>query len=264
MTQEQVFRSIYTRLAKEGKIVDDPGKKIIEVENMEFDLPAYYRWVNFEARKLSLSYTKREFRWYLKADRYDLSIVPHAKIWGGLVTADNAINSNYGQYLFAGNPSQFDYIIKTLTKSKESKRAAMSILSKNHILSGDKDLPCTYSLSFRIRDNKLNMSVRMRSNDAIYGVGSDIPCFSFIHEMVYVTLKETYPDLEIGNYHHSSDSFHCYEKHFSMLAEIVSGSSYKEIICPKISCKNEVKFLLKANFENIPETYLFSKWLSDK
>ena len=34
------------------------------------------------------------------------------------------------------------------------------------------------------------MTVRMRSQDAIFGMTNDAANFSFIHEMIYVTLRD--------------------------------------------------------------------------
>ena len=51
-------------------------------------------------------------------------------------------------------------------------------------MSNDKDKICTYSISFRIRKNKLNMTVNMRSNDFILGTQIDFFQFSVIQEML--------------------------------------------------------------------------------
>jgi len=171
------------------------------------------------------------------------------------------INSNYGQYIF-GDCKQFDNVIDTLKEDKDSRRASIVILSKEHLLSVTNDVPCTYSINFRIRKNKLNMTVRMRSQDAIYGIGNDAPTFSFIHEMMWNALKEFYLELEYGMYHHSADSFHVYERHFKMLDKIVLNDKYEDVECPEISGPEEVKFIRSMNFTKIPKKFKFSLWLN--
>lgn len=262
MTEEQTFRDIYKKLSLEGKITSPRGLKVLEIENFSYEFPPYCRFISFDARKLSIDYIKREFQWYLKGDNQDLSICEHAKLWTKMVTDRGTINSNYGFYIFGGY-NQFEYAKNTLIEDKDSRRAAIMILNPSHTTSSDADRPCTYSINFRIRENKLNMTVRMRSQDAIYGMGNDIPSFSFIHEMMWLTLKEKYPELEYGNYFHSSDSFHIYEKHFQMLSEICTDSGYSIVDCPKISGKEEVDFLKRMHFtkEKVPENYLFTRWL---
>ena len=106
------------------------------------------------------------------------------------------------------------------------------------------------------------MTVRMRSQDAWYGMGNDIPCFSFIHEMMWLSLKERYPELEYGIYHHSVDSFHIYQKHYEGLKQIIEGSEYIRVYCPMIKDKTEVDFLKKVDFSTIPKRYNFSNWLN--
>jgi len=257
-----IFKEIYKRLIENGKDCFPRGLRTKEIENFSYIFPPYVRFANFEDRKLKLNYIKKEFLWYLKGDKFDVSITQYAKVWKDFINIDGSINSNYGQYIFGEN-NQFDKVVDCLSKDKDSRRAVIMILQPYHLLNLDmKEVPCTYCLSFRIRNNKLNMSVKMRSQDAWFGFGSDIPCFSFIHEMIYVVLKNKYNDLEYGDYFHSVDSFHVYEKHFDMIKKISAGvSNYSFVSCPQISSLNEVVFLRKGDFSNIPFSFKFSEWL---
>jgi thymidylate synthase len=261
MKSEETFRDIYRSLWNNGRFYSPRGMKVLEIENFFYILPPYVRFANFESRKLSLDYIKREFLWYLRADKYDTRIEKYAKMWTEVKTHEGVINSNYGQYLF-GEYGSFRYVTLTLENDKDSRRACMTILKSDHLYLNNPDIPCTYALSFRIRDNKLNMTVRMRSQDAILGMGSDAPAFSFIHEMVYEVLLKTYPDLQPGNYYHSADSFHVYERHLGILEKICNEDKYKEIKCPKILDYREVEFLLANHFEAIPPEFKFAQWLN--
>jgi len=255
------FKNIFENLKEFGSICSPRGMKIIELENFTYEFPPYVRFCNFKSRKLNLQYIKDEFKWYLKGDLHDLSITEKAKMWKALVTPGGTINSNYGHYIFGmGN---FYRVAQGLIKDKDSRRESITILDNTHCFSNPSDLPCTYSLNFRIRNNRLNMSVCMRSQDSIYGMGNDAPCFSFIHEMLYVYLKDTYKDLKYGNYFHYANSFHIYERHFEMLKKITGEDEYISINCPEISCKEEVEFLIKHDFTNIPENFEFTKWLNE-
>lgn len=263
MIDKLEFYNIYKNLKQKGKECYPRGLKVLEIENFNYELSPYVRFTSFDARNINLNYIKTEFLWYLKGDKYDLSICNHAKIWSDIInTDDNSINSNYGQYIF-GSQMQFNYVINELIKDKDSRRASIVILNKDHLKLESKDTPCTYSINFRIRENKLNMSINMRSQDAIFGMTNDAACFSFIHEMVYIYLKDTYKDLEYGIYHHNVDSFHVYERHFNMLDNLLK-SEYTLIECPKISSKDEVDTLMNLhNIEHstINNDYKFTKWL---
>jgi thymidylate synthase len=77
-------------------------------------------------------------------------------------------------------------------------------------------------LNFWIRDNKLNMKVQMRSNDIFYGFSYDAPFFAFVQQTMWHWLRETYPDLELGMYHHFADNIHYYERHFNIAEQILA------------------------------------------
>jgi thymidylate synthase len=255
-----IFKDMFTKVMMYGNKVAPRGLEIIEIENFSYTLPSYVRFMNYPDRKLNLNYIKKEFLWYLHGNKFDTSIAEHASIWKNLINDDGSINSNYGQYVF-GEIKQFEYVYRTLANDKDSRRASIMILSKDHLLSDTKDIPCTYAINFRIRNNTLNMTVHMRSQDAIFGAGNDIPAFSFIHEMMYNYLKLVYPDIQYGTYHHVVDSFHIYKKHYQMVDNILKGQENMPIECPKISGPEEVHNLLNLEFDNVPEKYQFTRWL---
>lgn len=255
------FSKLFAKIAKNGKFVRPRGLLIKEVENCSYKLPPYVRFPNFESRKLNPKYTKREVLWYLKGDRFDTSICEHAKIWKDIVNSDGSINSNYGQYMF-GKINQFDNVIETLKNDVDSRRASIVILNSDHLFAETKDVPCTYAINFRIRQGRLNMSVHMRSQDAIFGMGNDAPAFSIIHEMMFNALKEFYPDIKYGNYFHICDSLHVYERHFLMLDKMVAGDMFTVVDVPRISGPDEVKFLRALDFSYIPDCFKFTKWLT--
>ena len=271
MPSEIIFRNMYGRLYYEGQEVIPRGMKSLEIENFNVDIPPYVRFTNFRSRNFNLDYVKKEFLWYLKGDKYDTSIAEHAKMWYSLINKDGSINSNYGQYIFYsdslnGTKSQFDNVFEILKRDKFSRRAVIMILQPYHLLMETSDVCCTYSMSFRIRDNYLNMTVRMRSQDSILGFATDAPCFSFIHEMLYMKLKEVYPELKYGIYHHSVDSFHVYERHYDLLKKIIEGDLYIPVECPKIKSAAEVEFLRRVHIgtnppTEIPDDYEFTIWL---
>jgi thymidylate synthase len=247
-----------------GQECSPRGEKVTEIENFSYNLPPYYRFCNFKSRKLNINYIKKEFLWYLKGNKNDASICEYAKMWKGLINDDGSINSNYGQYIF-GDQKQFERCRDWLVDDKDSRRASIVILSNEHLKTITKDYPCTYSINFRIRDNYLNMSVNMRSQDGIFGMGNDAPCFSFIHEMMYESLKYYYPRLKYGLYHHHCDSFHVYEKHYKMLDKItLFRDEFTEVACPKILNKEEVDYLIENNFNKTPKDFKFTKWLLNK
>jgi len=260
MKSKETFLKIFKDLLDKGNNVSPRGMLVKEIENYNYSLPPYIRFSSFKVRKLSIAYLKKEFLWYLKGDKFDTSITEHASMWKSIINEDGSFNSNYGQYFF-GKEKQFETVLKILQEDKDSRRASILLLTKEHVSSNTKDVPCTYALNFRIRNNFLNMTVHMRSQDCVFGMGNDAPIFSFIHEMMFNLLLRAYPELKYGTYHHFVDSFHIYERHFNMLIEITQRQEYIDIECPKISGSDEVDFLMALKFDSIPKDYKFTNWL---
>ncbi len=68
-----------------------------------------------------------------------------------------------------------------------------------------KDLPCNDMLMFKIRDNKLHLTIQNRSNDLHWGLPTNVFQFSFILELMATILN-----VEIGTQTHNSQSLHVY------------------------------------------------------
>ena len=91
------------------------------------------------------------------------------------------------------------------------------------------------------------MKVQMRSNDIFFGLTFDAPFFAFLHQSIFLILKETYPDLELGYYFHFTDNIHFYERHYDLVESIKengTGEEYSLILKHKmIDYKNGSVFL---------------------
>lgn len=79
-----------------------------------------------------------------------------------------------------------------------------------------KDIPCTLSFQFFIRENKLNMIATMRSNDLLWGFPYDTNGFCFIQEALAATLG-----LELGTYELHAGSLHLYTEREGQLTNLL-------------------------------------------
>ena len=151
-----------------------------------------------------------EWDWYMSQNRSVEDIKKIAKIWDKMHNGNNIVNSNYG-YQWNRN-GQLDYVIEELKRNNNSRRAVISIYDGKEHLDYKFDTPCTLNITFNIFNNKLNMSVLMRSNDLWYGFCNDQYCFSNLQKYVSDKLN-----LNIGTYFHFSNNLHIYNKHFKKL-----------------------------------------------
>lgn len=233
-----------------GKLVSPRGLKILELEDYQFELDPENRFCAFDERKLSLKYLVGELCWYLAADPEDfVRIEYYSKFWKKLRNAEPPYyNSNYGYAFF--REKQFNHVVETLKNDKDSRQASVIINKAEVMMSDSKDKICTNSVNFRIREDKLNMSVSMRSNDYVLGTPIDVFQFLSIYDLVFWHLKASYPDLEKGKYVHKVDSFHIYSDKFELLGELVanntlrSTSTFSPPEMPDISSLEEAKYVM--------------------
>lgn len=120
----------------------------------------------------------------------------------------------YGAYGPRISPN-ISKIIEILTEDKNSRQAIISIYNTNDMFAKTKDVPCTLSLQFLIRDDKLNMIVSMRSNDFFWGLQYDLFRFTLLQEVIANEIG-----LDVGWYYHFDGSLHVYEYHYEMLENI--------------------------------------------
>jgi len=116
---------------------------------------------------------------------------------------------------------KYEWAYKSLVKDKDSRQAVMHFNLPEHQHPNNKDFVCTMYGIFHIRDNKLNFAVYMRSNDAILGTPTDIAFFTVLQQQMLNHLRVNYPDLELGTYTHTMDSYHIYERHFDLVSDMI-------------------------------------------
>lgn len=105
---------------------------------------------------------------------------------------------------------QYDIIVERLKSDPDSRQAVVTIWNPQFDLQPAKrDYPCTILHQFRIRDNKLNMSVYMRSNDVWLGAAYDFFQFTRVQLAMASVLG-----VEPGTYAHHVGSLHIYEQHY--------------------------------------------------
>lgn len=114
-----------------------------------------------------------ELAWYLAGSDSGDFIKYYIKRYEDEVEKDGRVNGAYGPRVFARkgkSPSQFETVISILRKKPETRQAVIQIFDARDLRHRFKDVPCTCSLQFMIRANRLHLSVVMRSNDAYWGL----------------------------------------------------------------------------------------------
>jgi thymidylate synthase len=197
------------------------------------------RLLSNTAREANYGFAVGEFLWYW-AGRQDLkSLLYYNKRAAQFSDNGTTVNSAYGfrikteEYMqYHPNRPSPEYISQwqackeTLLKDRDSRRALLIINraedNTKAATIGSKDVPCTLSLQFFIRYDKLVLHVHMRSNDAVWGLTYDLFSFTLLQECMLLELRAAGLDIELGEYIHTAGSLHIYEQHFKMASAVTN------------------------------------------
>ena len=227
------FKPFYQELNKkvENKefLEDKTGVNYVEIiaPKIVFDLNnAGDGYIDFENRKSPRKYIEKEKEWYL-SEELKIDKISCVDIWNKVCDSNREINSNYGYLVFSkGNFSQYAHAYHALWQHSDTRQAIIIYtrpsIHLEHNDMGGSDFICTNFQQFFIRNNKLHCVTSMRSNDCIFGTFNDVPWFVYVAKRMYNDLKPIvkYNNLELGEMTFIPNSFHCYERHFDLLAEI--------------------------------------------
>ena len=127
----------------------------------------------------------------------------------------------YGPRLrrWAGDVDQLDQVRRLLSEDRTSRRAVMVLFDPARDFVDFKDVPCNNWLNWIARDDKLHLSVAVRSNDAMWGFsGTNAFEWSILQEMMAYWLG-----LGVGSARYFATSFHLYDHHFNRARQIGEG-----------------------------------------
>lgn len=236
----EVYKASLTDLIRNPEYSVSPrGLKINESMNVAHvvENPALCLYEN-EKRSSQLKYIAAETVYYFSGRR-DLDFISRfAPFWNQIANNDKTVNSAYGNLIFnevgEGGLTQWQWAYNSLIHDKDTRQAILLFNKPNYQYYGNKDFICTLNGVFNIRDNKLNFTVQMRSNDAILGTATDFSFFCLLQMQMLKLLKmDKYPELELGSFTHIANSYHVYERHFELIEEMIS-SDFKPTGFPEI------------------------------
>lgn len=211
-------------------LISAENEQVVTHEILGYEIvfhPNYKNIIDCPVRNWKLENAIAEFYWYMTGNLDVEVIAPFLKNWRRFAT-NGKVNSNYGHRW----REMYQYVIDELVADKHSRRACINMFDVDNHETFFKDTPCTLSWQFIIRDNKLHMFVNMRSNDVWYGLCNDQFNNSLFHMLVFNELKQTYPELELGKYHHFSTSMHYYESTVTekRLSRLLEGTENEDTL----------------------------------
>jgi thymidylate synthase len=132
---------------------------------------------------------------------------------------------------------QYEVVVDRLKNDPDTRQAVVTIWDpKFDTLPEKRDYPCTVLHQFRIRDNRLNMSIYMRSNDVWLGSAYDFFQFTRVQLAIASVLG-----IEPGTYNHHVGSLHIYEQHYDVADRLTKTDEYTRVPYIQGSTWNEIK-----------------------
>jgi thymidylate synthase len=229
--KEKTFAKCYKGLLQ--NLLENPeytcaprGMQINEITDFSFTVEDPISCLYDNSRRGSQEkYIAAELLWYFSGRRDLEFIQKYASFWKQVANPDNTLNSAYGYLLFnrknEHGKTQWQWAYDSLIADRDTRQAIMHFNTPDHQWDGNKDFVCTLSGNFHIRENKLNFTINMRSNDAILGTATDVAFFCVLQIQMWYLLQQKYPDLELGTYTHYVHSMHIYERHFQLVKEML-------------------------------------------
>ena len=149
---------------------------------------------------------------------------------------------------YDGKLNQIDFVVSELKRSPDSRRAVIDIRD-NNVDPFNSHPACLQHIQFFIREDKLHCKVLMRSNDAAEA--------TFMNAFAFIMLQKKVADklgVAVGSYTHRANSFHCYEKDFTLLQQYIDGIISEDLEDLTYEYEGFYKDLMEETIPEIDET----------
>jgi thymidylate synthase len=241
--------------------VSPRGKPCLERIGVQLRVENSYQNLICDAQRgLNYRFAVAEFLWILAGlDRLDV-LTKYNKNMAEFSDDGVTLTGAYGPRL----KTQWPWLLKRLTDDLESRQGVVSIWTPKP--ESSKDVPCTLSAQYLVRDGKLHTVMTMRSSDAWWGIPYDFFTFTMLANVLAAALSQSKRTaITLGSLVLNMGSSHLYEPHWETARSIVnapSGSSgtsprfpsgYSEIIS---QLAQALTFGLPGN----PDTVLNTAW----
>lgn len=193
------------------------GKKTKELLGIKSLIDMTQPVITIKERKLGYRFMAAEAAWIMSGDNRVNTIAPYSKAISSF--SDDGILF-FGAY---GPPirDQLGHVVKALSEDRDSRQAVITIWRPNPRQS--KDIPCTISCQFMIRNDALYCFMNMRSSDVWLGVPYDWFNFSMLSYGLCLLLRDKGINVQPGLLHFYAASQHLYEPNFEQAYQCTEG-----------------------------------------
>lgn len=263
---DDLLHTTYKTIMHDGSLITGKRGAIKEIQNYSATLsnPRCRTSTSLDRRLVRSKFA--EFIWYLSGSADKDLVSDYIKAYNKEESKNNKILGAYGPKMFGttgGSLSQFERIVKQILTRKSTKQAYISISEpSDYRVRTEKHSspPCTIGLHFLVRNNKLDLTTYMRSNDAYLGLPHDLFCFTMLQELIANKIST-----ELGSYTHVCTSLHVYDNNFESVNDYLKEGLFEPIEMPvmKVSDMDTLQTVITAYFGsdlNVPIEELDDYW----
>lgn len=201
---------------KHGTVTSPRGMKVCEVLGYKSKIDMNRPIIFNEKRKLGYKFMAAEAAWILSGDDRVETISPYSRDISKFSDDGEKFFGAYGPKVMG----QLEYIVKKLLEDQDTRQAVVNIWRESPPES--RDIPCTLSLQWLIRNGELHCVATMRSSDLWLGHPYDCFNFSAISFYILLWLRKSGIKLNLGDLHLTAGSKHIYEKNIEHVSEIIN------------------------------------------
>ena len=203
-TIDDLLKNIFREIIENGTDAEPTKGKTKELSGVLLKLTNPLGRISRTEGKGTVFSCLGELLWYLSGSNKLDQIRYYIQDYHKYSDDGKTIFGAYGPKLF-GADGQFPAVIESLQERHSTRKAVVQLFSSLDIKAPHKDIPCTCTLQFLVREGKLSLYTSMRSNDAFKGLPHDIFAFTMLQELAARKLG-----LPMGEYGHYVTSLHLY------------------------------------------------------
>jgi thymidylate synthase len=207
-TLDDLLRRVFSKLLKTDGRAKPTRGKTLELTGVLLTLSNPRARLSQTELRGKLFSCLGELLWYLAQSNELRFIKYYVSRYEQESEDGRTIHGAYGPRLFGTNGyhNQIGNVVARLKENEDTRRAVIQLFDAADLAGGHKEIPCTCTLQFILRNHRLHMLTSMRSNDAFLGLPHDVFAFTMLQEILARTLGK-----EVGVYNHVVGSLHLYE-----------------------------------------------------
>lgn len=208
----------------------------IELRPTKITYPGLKKYITYRD-KFNLAFALAEVLW-ICAGRQDVEMLSfYNKQIASYSDDGETFNAPYGYRIFKKFGDQFQTAIRKLQENPNSRHGVINIWDPEaDNEAGHKDYACNNLSQLLIRNEKLEWTQIMRSNDLLWGLPYNSVQFGSLMQIAASILK-----VDVGGYTHFSNSSHIYADKINEAEELVKNSPvYYD--SPPLSCSSYEEF----------------------